>query len=78
LRRISFCILHSSHGTGSSSKIFWMTVSLVFPPSPASQVMATHGAGFVLAPMPTVAEQLRSGIQLEFGDGADGGGQEAV
>jgi len=24
-----------SHGTGSSSKIFWMTVSLVFPPAPA-------------------------------------------
>jgi len=27
---------------GSSSKIFWMTVSLVF--SPAPDVMATHGA----------------------------------
>ena len=39
--RISFCILHSSfclrfHGTGSSSKIFWMTVSLVFSSASAS------------------------------------------
>jgi len=62
-----------------------MTVLLVFPPAPAPQVMATRwrrlcfsANGASIAPMPTVAEQLRSGLQLEFGEGADGGGQEAV
>jgi hypothetical protein len=35
-------ILHSLHGAGSSSKIFWMTVSLVFSPAPA--VITAHGA----------------------------------
>jgi hypothetical protein len=34
--RSGFLILHSPHGTGSSSKIFWMTVSLVFSPASAS------------------------------------------
>jgi hypothetical protein len=31
-----FLILPSPHGTGSSSKIFWMTVSLVFSSASAS------------------------------------------
>jgi hypothetical protein len=51
----AFLILHSPHGTGSSSKIFWMTVSLVFFPGPGFV-----GDGFLI-PHPKVVTQSSHG-----------------